>query len=97
MGGSSRNCPGLGRVDGREEGREGPCGNLSISGWNSVLELPRSCLLVLEHVSPNLRQKKRLRATGPMLKGLRPYKMKTSERQQSTETGTGTQHPTKSL
>ena len=28
LGGSRRNCPGLGRVDGREEGREGPCRNL---------------------------------------------------------------------
>ena len=96
LGGSSRNYPGLGRVDGREEGREGPCRNLSITGWNSVLELPGSSLWVLEYVSPNLRQK-RLRETGPILKGLRPYKMKTSERQQSTETRTGTQHSTKSF
>ena len=44
LGGSSRNCTGLGRVDGREEGREGPCRNLSITGWNSVLELPGSSL-----------------------------------------------------
>ena len=58
LGGSSRNCPGLGRVDGREEGGEGPCRDLSNSGWNSALELPRSSLWVLEHVSPNLRQKR---------------------------------------